>query len=561
MTRWLLAAEADKIQDFVFRSSRLAQVAGGSSLLSRFCAEVPPLLLARHGGEGQVVFAAGGGFRLTFDDADVARAFGRDLAEAYYRTTDGSLTVSEPFPYEDGDFAKAHELAEADLRAKKQDRRGRCTATAHLPYGAICASCGVSLATEYASRVEGEREMYLCQACQDKGSERRMITDARARAHEQFFSAFFMALRRTSLGGELPERLDRDFFPLGADAVGAHDDRGYVAYLVADGNGTGVFFSRCNEPEKMRRLSAALTNALWNALACATSKLAPRLKEKDMKAGEMPVLPLIVGGDDLFALLPAPYALAFAREFCLAFEGEMRQAALSLGLEVGVDEYPTATAAVVICKQNYPYALAHRQGEALLKRAKEIGRSAHLDRQVNLSSVHFALVRGGDADLPGDARTQGRRHVVPTIAPYWVSAGALNTDAQAYALELGALFEARYALRGLAGKRRAELEELFVDGLPDEKTSARDAVLKRLDGAWQRNKVALMARIGRHAEKRKNLEKVMEDLGQPGGNYTPWRRMDGRDGEPWAHGLPDVLEMWDFAQDFRHSLREYEEEK
>jgi hypothetical protein len=37
MTRWLLAAEADQIQDSIFRSSRLREVVGGSQLLTRFC--------------------------------------------------------------------------------------------------------------------------------------------------------------------------------------------------------------------------------------------------------------------------------------------------------------------------------------------------------------------------------------------------------------------------------------------------------------------------------------------------------------------------------------------
>ena len=34
---YLLAAEADKIQDLIFRSSRLREVVGASQLLTRFC--------------------------------------------------------------------------------------------------------------------------------------------------------------------------------------------------------------------------------------------------------------------------------------------------------------------------------------------------------------------------------------------------------------------------------------------------------------------------------------------------------------------------------------------
>ena len=39
MPRYLLAAEADKIQDFIFRAAKLREVGGPSRLLARFCVE------------------------------------------------------------------------------------------------------------------------------------------------------------------------------------------------------------------------------------------------------------------------------------------------------------------------------------------------------------------------------------------------------------------------------------------------------------------------------------------------------------------------------------------
>lgn len=554
MTRWLLAAEADKIQDFVFRSSRLVQVAGGSSLLSRFCAEVPRLLIERHGGDGEIVFAAGGGFRMTFGCCETAEAFGRDLAEAYYRVTDGTLTVARPQAYEEGGFAAAHDLAEADLRTKKVDRRDRCAAVAHLPYAAICASCGVSLATEHAARVEGEREMYLCRGCQTKGAERHLIDDPAAANRERFFAGFINALKQPGLS--------RASLPSSAEDLGGCDPRRYVAYVVADGNGTGVFFSRCKDPDKMRLLSDRLTDALWNALAAATTRLAPRLLERYPRLKPVPVLPLIVGGDDVFALLPAPYSLAFAQAFCLEFEREMAEAATSLNLEIGEQEYPTAAAAVVICKESYPYALAHRQGEALLSSAKRLGRRARLGSTENLSSVHFVVVRGGDADLPDGARVRGRKLLLPTIAPYWVSGKPLSAAADGFGLGLDALLQARFDLRGLPGKRQAELEHLFIEELPEELPGGRDRTLSSLKQEWQPRLQAMKARMTRGSDGSwQAVAAALTGLGQAGGENSPWRQFPGRDHNPWCHGLPDVLEMWDFAQDLGHSLGEYEEKE
>ena len=46
---------------------------------------------------------------------------------------------------------------------------------------------------------------------------------------------------------------------------------------------------------------------------------------REKKEWLVPVLPLILGGDDLFALIPAPYALDFARRFCLAYEEQLKK--------------------------------------------------------------------------------------------------------------------------------------------------------------------------------------------------------------------------------------------
>ncbi len=78
MIRYLLAAEADKIQDFLFRSSKLREVVGGSQLLTRFCDEAALHLLEKYGlPKEDIITADGGGFRILFDDYDKAESFGR----------------------------------------------------------------------------------------------------------------------------------------------------------------------------------------------------------------------------------------------------------------------------------------------------------------------------------------------------------------------------------------------------------------------------------------------------------------------------------------------------
>jgi hypothetical protein len=339
--------------------------------------------------------------------------------------------------------------------------------------------------------------------------------------------------------------------------VGAYDPRRYVAYLVADGNSMGVLFSQCQEPSTLSDLSQSLTAALQTALARATARLAEQLWEPGGN-DPVPVTPLITGGDDLFALVAARYALDFARQVCLEFESEMKKAVDRLELS-DVTGYPTMSAAVVVCKQNYPYTLAHRQGEALLDRTKELSRAARLEDGINLSAVGFTLVKGGDVELQagGDGDTE---YVVPGLSPYWVMPDLLSDEARKYTLDLQRILQARYDLRRLPGKRRAELRELFVAQLPAQDRK-RD-VLEALRDDWQPGLDTLLGRIGRNKELRDKLEDVLGQLGDPDPHrkHYPWREFGGRSEKPLAHGLPDLLEMWDFAQDLERGLAEYEED-
>ena len=82
-------------------------------------------------------------------------------------------------------------------------------------------------------------------------------------------------------------------------SISQFDPRRYVAYLVADGNDMGQVFDRCDE-DQMRRLSRSLTRVLRESLAEVCAELLKN-QEKVAQSKEqiLPVLPLIMGGDDL----------------------------------------------------------------------------------------------------------------------------------------------------------------------------------------------------------------------------------------------------------------------
>ena len=546
--RYLLAAEADKIQEFVFRSSRLREVVGASQLLSRFCRSVEDTLARGYGGD--VVVNDGGSFRVIFEGDNAkqkAVSFGADLVELYRLSLGGSLSVAEPVEM-NGNFRAANEDAGKKLRQAKNRRQG-VIAEAHMPYVAFCASCGVALAEKHGqltSRTNSRRANYLCETCQAKATER----DRKPRAIlDDFYAAY-----RDVLGSALA--IDPDW-PEDADEVARFDvrQRNYVAYLVADGNGMGKLFG-CLDQKQIEEFSERLTPALHRSLAMPAAEFRKTVPgQTDM----VPLLPLILGGDDLFALIPAPYSLDFAGRFCLAWEDQLRQLVESVGLTIGQDKSdiprPTVAAAVVICKSKYPYALAHRRAEDLLKEAKRHSKLLAAETGEHLSAVNFEVILGNRLAGQEEADEERRKAIQTTLRPYWVTRDTLSTSASERGIDLKMLLDQRLALKDAPKKRLIELRGLFEDLPGQVKVQNRGQKLEE----WSNRLEIPLKRSGKHTQPQ--LRVALAALGKPkddGNGAHNWRDVERGGDTPLAHGMLDLLEVWDFAQDLDHDPDNYE---
>lgn len=547
--RYLLAAEADKIQDFIFRSSRLREVVGASQLLSRFCRSVEDTLARGYGGD--VVVNDGGSFRVIFEGDNAkqkAVSFGADLVELYRLSLGGSLSVAEPVEM-NGNFRAANEDAGKKLRRAKSRRQG-VVAEVHMPYVAFCASCGVALAIEHG-RLEREpndaRPRYLCSSCQIKAIER-------ATNRNDLLGEFL-----TAVIGDQSAVSDYEC-PSDADEVTRYDRRSYVAYLIADGNGMGQLFGKFDTPGRLRDFSSALTKAVRESLAVPTRLVRNHttlLSSEDARL--VPVLPLILGGDDLFALIPAPYSLDFARRFCLSWEDQLRQLVKTAGLTIGQGKdkvpCPTVAAAVVICKSKYPYALAHKRAEELLKEAKRHSKLLAAETGEHLSAVNFEVILGNRLAGQEEEDEERRKAVQATLRPYWVTGDTLSTSASERGIELKMLLDQRLALKNAPNKRLIELRGLFED-LPDQvKVQNRGQKLEK----WSNRLEIPLKRSGKHTQPQ--LRVALAALGKPkddGNGAHNWREVKRSNDTPLAHGMLDLLEVWDFAQDLDHDPDNYE---
>lgn len=530
MTRYILAAEADKIQDLVFRSAHLREVAGGSWMLTEFCKQQPQQLL--RGKTADILVADGGSFTIVFDDHDESEAvqFGRALAQCYRQRFGSTMTVAAPEPWsgDPADFPTANNNSR--LRLNQAKRQGRpATTVEHSPFTAFCASCGVALANRHQRAVEEvttERPNYLCPVCAAKARE----------GHR---------LRKDFIPGVVGEYAEWFEMPKDADrAAEGWDPRQYVAYMLADGNGMGRLFGECQTPEQLKHLSEGLGHAVRASLSSVTQQIMQRAP--DFRQFEVPTLPLILGGDDVFIRIPAPYALDFARRFCQVYEQNMQgllRADEFAGSVFAQSFIPTVAVAVVVCKSKYPHALAHRYGETLLAVAK-----GHSKREAQTgephSVVNFDVILGSSLAAP----SSGASDYQASLAPYWVG----REDSQAGSgLDAARLIEQRLALASLPRRRLAQLEALFApDLLPRDRSAAEN---KR----WQGHLQQVIQRVGRSPKQVETLTAALHALGgDENGSWYSLRRRGQK--EYRAHGLPDLLKMWEFSLDLEEARDSYE---
>ena len=505
MSEHLFVAEADKIQDLLFRSSKLREVAGGSQMLTAFCEDAVPLLIKGCGvSMDNVIISSGGSFRIRFDSKERSKKFGDYLSELYRRELGGTITVAEPVEV----TTEQKAITNAQTSLRKAKHRGKAPVSVEqIPYIAICASCGTGIARYYKEQFKGESPNYLCEACENKANARNEI--------KMGFLARFLSHISTA---------DSEAFVFSneADEIAKLEPRKYVAYIIADGNSMGTIFSDCDSFDNLKKLSMTLDDVIQDSLAEPTKNLIEKQKEliaKTSKPDLVPVLPLILGGDDVFALIPAQWALDFTQRFAHEFEERMAQRLR----EIGIKRSPNMSAAVVICKGKFPYSIAHALGEELLKKAKKRA------KKERVSTISFTLIKGNELVKSPE---EDKKTFVAGFPTYTID-------------ELKKLIDYRYELRKLPGTRRAQLEHLFL--------KAEKLDFARMQSEWMAERTHILNRLD-DEELRNSIKKALEELGDKAEEHK-WLDLDG----VYYHKLPDLLIAWDYAYDLEKDVSEYEE--
>jgi hypothetical protein len=207
----------------------------------------------------------------------------------------------------------------------------------------------------------------------------------------------------TALNDRLPKLLTDSSYHFAKSTDKTLDERSdsqWLAVIHADGNGLGQIFinlekhigddqTNRNYINTLREFSLDIDICTRNAFIEALSVFSA---DKDNpKTNPLPLIPLVLGGDDLTVVCDAKYALAFTKLFLAAFEQETQNttsistiAANAFHIKPGK---LSACAGIAIVKSHFPFSTAYALAEELAKSAK----------------IVKSIVKNGDQVIPCSA--------------------------------------------------------------------------------------------------------------------------------------------------------------
>lgn len=232
-------------------------------------------------------------------------------------------------------------------------------AAADFPPLETCGQCRVDPALEKVTI--HEQQPWLCADCLARYDERHRwagLDDGTVPVGAEHALLGQLGLDRRHAVGEF-----KDLAALG-DAQG---NRNHLATVFADGNAIGALFGRViagGDPAAKDAMSRAVSEATRAALSTATAAVL------DDDRAAVPVIPHVVGGDDLLVSVVADRAWRFVRTYLRVFT-EQLSARRSLQPYLVEDAVaPSASAGVVFANYAFPFRNAVELSERALRSAK-----------------------------------------------------------------------------------------------------------------------------------------------------------------------------------------------
>lgn len=409
MAKYLYGASVQGIQSFIFQTNKLREIVGASELVEEICSKFFEKQLKALGitySDDNLLIGAAGNIKYIFENKEDCEKVVRNFPKAVMENADG-ITISQAV-VETGKFED--DIQELENRLRTQRNKSL----------SIRDTAGL-MATETARRTGGVGFDYVKNEVVDLGQQQKL--QAAKSANERLTKDIFESgqFKAAEFPFDISEMIKKD------------KNQSWIAVIHADGNSLGKKLIKMGvilkdkEPQKaFKDFSKKLDESTKEATRNAYIKVVEKAVTKD-NLKRIPFRPVLLGGDDLTAIIRGDLALDFTEKFLEEFERitkdkfedfdtihEIDKTLFSNGL--------TACAGIAYIKANYPFHYGVTLAESLCQEAKNASKKIddkHSPSSLMFHKVHASFVEDFDDIIEKELRAND--NVFFNYGPYFVN--------------------------------------------------------------------------------------------------------------------------------------------
>jgi hypothetical protein len=373
----------------------------------------------------EVIVATSGKALLLTQDSETAKSLIQYVTHKALREAPGldiCGVISEPFDWEKDGLGQINRKVHQKFESVRSQKPSPDLRFLRLPVVDECSTSGLP-----ASRIEQDTEKsiprsavsYSKRGYRSAGFERIAALLRREKPNIDFAWSIRVLLDEELSDEELPDEPGIGDIEDSTNRERQSHQLEWLSVVHADGNGLGEIFldfdkyiknskvdcsqANRNYVDRLRRFSIALDVCTEKAFLSALDAFTPT------SGGLVPVVPLVLGGDDLTVVCDGKSALQFTHLFLKEFENQTASPDHCDGIIPEIAEKAlgvgrlSACAGVAIIKRHFPFSVAYELSEKLVKSAKQVKKkviSAQTNKQYPCSALDFhVLYDSSDVEL------------------------------------------------------------------------------------------------------------------------------------------------------------------
>ena len=366
---YIILLETSGNQRYIFSTNKLRENVGASELTYQIGAEYAAKLAEDTNGIKPIITTSGKALILAGDET-IAKKFVHDITEHALKKMPGLTVHGAICKVENENSADSLHDAVGKVHERLETIRYQIPSNLQrfqrIPFVAECASS--NLPASEVIEFKNSRGNDTFTFSKVSISKREILAnDKKKLSNKDDFNRGRIAKElQDGFGVKLPKNLEKfeDIFP----------ETKWLAIVHADGNGLGQIFLKFDDYANMadhesykkdyKDFSHEIDGCTKNAFGKALQNLQEKFQDE-----QIPVIPIILGGDDLTFICNGEYAISLTKEFLRNYETETKENEVIKRL---TKETPLGICAgIAIIKPHFPFHQAYHLAEELLQSAKK----------------------------------------------------------------------------------------------------------------------------------------------------------------------------------------------